>query len=392
MRAHSYRPFWNAYLADAAAAHLHPQAEVLAPHTEPQLRALAQPYAQLARVDHSGQRAAAPYLDALRWSLEVRQLSAPGGAASLDALGRRFMALMGRLPACTPALGDAHTRRLRAMVLGLRLFECLGTRHVKKVLTELLCHEALVQPEPGETTLVDVQSMALSAWTLAWRRLLGTSPLYDLLLQVQSHTAVLPPAARAQLLAEECVLVCTFDLHERLRVVSERLAACADTHPGLQPLRAHTQQTVAFLQGAPLTEVEIDALLDHLLREESLWSAADTLLLLHMAHRFVPLEGPDLSALGGDDALALHFGRLHNVGLAAIEQGWQPPPGQARRVQAAAVSLLRHLASLVPAGEPAGVPLLVALLPHALRRAASAQLCPHERRSLGLAEQPDAGV
>ncbi|MBL0943925.1 MAG: hypothetical protein IBJ04_06310 [Hydrogenophaga sp.] len=393
MRAPSLRYIWQNNLADVAAASQYPLSEVLAPHKEKQLQAMARDgYLPIALVDKRGQRAAAPYLEALRWSFDSQRLPLRAGAPVLEALARRFVALLGREAASEPPLGNDHTRRLRTLALCMRLFESMAPRQAKRVLHDLLNHKALAHPEPERPTLADIPALALCAWTIAWRRLLGSSPLYDVLLQAQTHAASLPCAERAHMLSEEAVLVCTLHLHERQRVTLARLADDAERQPALRPLLRHTQAAVAFLQSESDAGTQVDALLDHLLHEERLWTAADTLLLLHLAHLTTPLVPADCATLGGEDGLAMHFQSLHGFALGFADQGLQLRTDQAARVQTAAVALLRHLASLVPDGQPAEAPLVVGLLPHALRQAALARLSECERKRFLPYDPCDAGV
>jgi hypothetical protein len=394
MRAPSLSHIWQNNLADVAAAGQHPLSEVLAPHKDTQLQAMARDgYLPIALVDKRGHQAAAPYLDALRWSFDSQRLPLRAGAPVLEALARRFVELLCREPAGEPLLGHAHGRRLRTLALCTRLFESTAPRQLRRVLHELLNHQALARPEPARRTLADVPALAISAWSVAWRRLLGSSPLYDVLLQAQNHTASLPCAERAHMLSEEIVLVCTLHLHERQRVALARLAECAEREPALLPLLHHTQAALAFLHGDGTGAAQVDALLDHLLHEERLWTASDTLLLLNLAHLATPLEPADCAALGGDDSLAMHFQELHRFALGFADRGPPLCSDQIARVRTATVAMLRHLASLVPEGQPAGAPMVVALLPQALRRAALARLSAHERKSLLPAiDPPDAGV
>lgn len=389
MRAASLSPIWQNNLADVVAASQHPLNGVLAPHPDRQLQAMARHgYLPIALVDKRGHRAAAPYLDALRWTFDAQRLPLRAGAPALEALTRRFGELLTREPAGEPPLGDAHTRRLRTLVLCMGLFDSMAPRQARRVLNELLGHPALARPDPGRRALADGSAVALCAWTIAWRRLLGSSPLYDVLLRAQAHAASQPGTGRAHLLAEEIVLVCTLHLHERQRVAESQLADAADDEPALRPLLHHTRSALAFLQGDPDAASRVDALLDHLLRPERLWTAADTLVLLHLAHLATPLEAADRALLEGDDGVSMHFQALHGFALAFADRGQPLHTDQAERVLAAVVALLRHLASLVPDGQPAGAPRVVALLPQALRRQALNRLDDRERRSLVSTGEP----
>jgi hypothetical protein len=393
MQAPSLGYIWQNNLADVAAASQHPLSEVLAPHKEKRLQAMARNgYVPIALVDKRGHRAAAPYLGALRWSFDSQRLPLWAGAPPFEALVHHFVELLGREPAGDLPLGNSHTRRLRTLALCMRLFESLAPRQAKRGLIELLKHKSLAQLQPGRRALADIPAVALCACTIAWRCLLGSSSQYDVLLQAQSHAGSLPCEERARMLSEECVMVCTLQLHERQRFVLAQLADVAEGQTALEPLLHLTQTALAFLQAARDVDAHADALLDHLLHEERLWTAADILLLLHLAHLSSPLVPADCATLGGEDGLAMHFQELHRFALRFAHRGPPLRAEQAERVQTATVALLRHLASLVPEGQPAGAPLVVGLLPHALRQAALARLSAHERKSLLPPEPGDARV
>lgn len=377
---------WNPDVAGAVAARLHPPAAALAVDTEDALKARARPYRSLALTDRSGYRAAAPYLQALRWTHDAQRLLQGGrwapragaGVCAVDVLSRAFDELV-RRPSCVASpLDTPGLREWRAELLATRLFDLPGTRAIRAVLKACLPSPDPQDAGAGAGGMVDRPALATAAWTVAWRRRYATTGMVLVLQDIALGQGRAPARPRALLLVEDAVLNRFLRPSSRVTGIRNELAALVADEPELAPQLAHLDTALRFLDADASSADTIDPLIDHLLADDTPWRASDILLLVHLSHLVVPGDddGDSPRPVGGHER---HVEKLVAFSLAAAAQGMLLSDEQARRVQDAAVRLLKRLASLVPPGRPAhGDAVRALLLPEVLEKAL-ARLTPDER-------------
>ena len=308
-------------------------------------------------------------------------LPRPFNARNVDAMTRLsgiFNNLLARPSSPDKEPQDARTRQWCAEVLTMRLFDSIDTNDARQVLGVLLTHETMVQFGTSPHALPDAAQLPLVTWTVAWRRLLDTPGVFDVLEGIQERCAgAMPPRDRARMLVEACVLA-TASYNDKNSLLNlAELQYLTQEHPELAPLLAHLQRAIDFLNAHEGAQRTITPLIDHLLRDDTMWTASDTQLLLHLSHMVVGSDGED--RLPRSDRMAMHHKKLVMFSMELASKHVFLTDEQALGVEDAAVRLLQHLASLVPQGKPAHADAVLALLPAVLREKALERLTPGER-------------
>lgn len=407
-----------------------------------QLRHLARAYAQLARLNKASLQKARPFLATLReahcaavaFSALLRQLDE---GISLfrawrhdwrTAKVRAFvnghglhLALRATYPREAPRESIAAVARMRMecylahLVRRLsRLYKdpSVGVKAAEQIVIDVLQAFQNDWPDTTPTTLLDNNKLVLCFGAVVFRDWLyepftygefepkhGLAPS-GLMRELKQMPGFLPPRELALLAIDQAILrlyASGLKTDDALAFTHE-LRLLVDRHPQLETQLLELEEMLGFLTGEAITGAMLNRLIDHLLREDAHWGAADITLLLHLA----VLTGIDTSTLAHehtaigslDTASVLHVEAMDHLARFQRDhalRGTALLPAQVHRIEGALVDFMKHLCLLVPEHQAAGAWKHLELIPQPLLVSAFLRLDISERVKIAAScpEWPD---